>query len=198
MINNVSFDMDFINYTIPLGNVEVWSIFNQSAIAHPFHIHDVQFFVLDRNGSSPPASEQGRKDVILVKPQETVRFIAKFEDFTSETVPYMYHCHMLVHEDGGMMGQFIVVDKITGFRDLILNTGISIYPNPTTGLIHIDGLDKIVLKKLEVIDLFGRSVLRIDDLKNGEAIDVRHLPKKLHLLKISSDQGVSVKKIMLE
>ncbi len=198
LINNVSFDMNLINYTIPLGNVEVWSIFNQSAIAHPFHIHDVQFFVLDRNGSSPPASEQGRKDVILVKPQETVRFVAKFEDFTSKTVPYMYHCHMLVHEDGGMMGQFTVIDKITGISDLVFDKGISIYPNPTAGLIHIDISDNIVLKKIEVIDLFGRSVLMIDDLKNGKAIDLRHLPKTIHLLKISSDQGEVVKRIMIK
>ncbi len=101
LINGTSFNMDIINYTIPLNNIEIWSIFNQSAIAHPFHIHDVQFFVLDRNGVSPPASEQGRKDVILIKPMETVRFITQFTDFANDPVPYMLHCHMLVHEDGG-------------------------------------------------------------------------------------------------
>ncbi len=198
LINNVSFDMDFMNYTIPLGNIEVWSIFNQSAIAHPFHIHDVQFFVLDRNGNPPPASEQGRKDVILVKPQETVRFIAKFEDFTSETVPYMYHCHMLVHEDGGMMGQFIVIDKITGINDTYLNKEISMYPNPTTGIIHITALKNLELKKIEITDLLGRSVMMVDHLISGKAIDLRHLPKRIHLVKIFSDHGVSIKKIMIE
>ncbi|MCA9735060.1 multicopper oxidase domain-containing protein, partial [candidate division KSB1 bacterium] len=106
LINNASFDMDVINYTIPLDNVEIWSITNLSPIAHPFHIHDVQFFILDRNGRAPVAAEQGRKDVVLIHPMETVRFITKFADFADDPVPYMYHCHMLTHEDDGMMGQF--------------------------------------------------------------------------------------------
>ena len=131
LINGTSFDMDVINYSIPLNNTEIWSIFNQSAIAHPFHIHDVQFYVLDRNGNPPPVSEQGRKDVILVKPQETVRFITKFEDFANDTVPYMFHCHMLVHEDEGMMLQFEVVDEATGLENSKLNQdNILVYPNP--------------------------------------------------------------------
>jgi FtsP/CotA-like multicopper oxidase with cupredoxin domain len=41
----------------------------------------------------------------------TVRFITKFEDFADEDFPYMYHCHILPHEDGGMMGQFIVKER---------------------------------------------------------------------------------------
>ncbi|KAA3653021.1 MAG: bilirubin oxidase [Calditrichaeota bacterium] len=94
LINNVAFDMDVINYTIPIDNVEIWSITNFSPIAHPFHIHDVQFFILDRNGRLPIAAEQGRKDVVLIHPMETVRFITKFADFADDPVPYMYHCHM--------------------------------------------------------------------------------------------------------
>lgn len=70
LINGVGFDMNVINYTIPLNSIEIWTITNQSGIAHPFHIHDIQFFILDRNGNVPPPSEQGRKDVILIKPQE--------------------------------------------------------------------------------------------------------------------------------
>ncbi len=53
LINNTSFDMDVINYSIPLNNIEIWSISNNSAIAHPFHIHDVQFYMLDRDGTPP-------------------------------------------------------------------------------------------------------------------------------------------------
>ncbi len=107
-INNVLFNANVINESVPFDNTEVWDIFNDSGIAHPFHIHDIQFYVLDRDGVPPPASERGRKDVILVKSQERVRVITKFEDFGGEQVPYMYHCHMLIHEDGGMMGQFQV------------------------------------------------------------------------------------------
>jgi FtsP/CotA-like multicopper oxidase with cupredoxin domain len=198
LINNVSFELDVINYTIPLDNIEIWSIFNQSGIAHPFHIHDVQFFVLDRNGVAPPLSEQGRKDDILIKPMETVRFIIKFDDFASDTYPFMYHCHMLIHEDGGMMGQFLVVDNMTGNDDLILENEISIYPNPTTGLVHLETDDNLVLKRIEIFDLLGRTVLVIVDLKNGEAIDLGQLSKGIHFLKISSDQGDFVKKIVIE
>lgn len=93
-INNASFDMNVINYNIPLNNTEIWSLDNQTGIAHPFHIHDVQFFILDINGATPPANMQGRKDVVLVPAQQTIRFITKFEDFADSTVPYMYHCHV--------------------------------------------------------------------------------------------------------
>ena len=103
-----SFNMNVVNQTVQLGDTEIWEIFNMSMVAHPFHIHDVQFYILDRNGTPPPENERGRKDVVLVKQMETVRFIAKFEDFANEEVPYMYHCHMLQHEDDGLMGQFIV------------------------------------------------------------------------------------------
>ena len=63
-INNSSFNMGIINYTIPLDNTEIWQLTNQSAISHPFHIHDVQFYILTRNGVAPPINEQGRKDIV--------------------------------------------------------------------------------------------------------------------------------------
>ncbi len=106
--NGETFDMNTINQYVQLGNTEIWEIFNMSMVAHPFHIHDVQFYILDRNGTIPPENERGRKDVVLVKQMETVRFVAKFEDFADNEIPYMYHCHMLQHEDEGLMGQFIV------------------------------------------------------------------------------------------
>jgi bilirubin oxidase len=134
LINGASFDMDVINEIIPLNNTEIWEITNQSPIAHPFHIHDVQFYILNRNGVKPSKAEGGRKDVVLVKPQETVRFITEFRDFADDEVPYMYHCHILNHEDAGMMGQFIVVDMLAGVdefpliaKDFLLHPS---YPNP--------------------------------------------------------------------
>jgi FtsP/CotA-like multicopper oxidase with cupredoxin domain len=109
VFNNEHFDMDVINFKVPFDNIEIWELRNQSPIAHPFHLHNVQFYVLDINGAAPPLNLQGKKDVILVPPGNgTVRFITKFEDFYNDTLPYMYHCHMLTHEDDGMMGQFVV------------------------------------------------------------------------------------------
>jgi hypothetical protein len=109
MINNAHYDMDVINETVKLDNIEIWELRNQSPISHPFHIHNVQFYILSINGTTPPAHQRGRKDVVLVPAGNSiVRFITKFEDFYNDSLPYMYHCHMLTHEDDGMMGQFLV------------------------------------------------------------------------------------------
>ena len=108
-INGRSMDMDRIDERVPLGSVEIWEIRNTTSLTHPFHIHDIQFRVLDRNGAPPQPHEQGLKDTVLVDPGSTVRFIAEFADFADPHHPYMYHCHILEHEDAGMMGQFVVV-----------------------------------------------------------------------------------------
>jgi len=146
VINGAGFNQEVVNYEIPLNNLEIWELRNQTAIAHPFHIHDVQFYILDINGQTPPPNMQGRKDVVLVPPMNgTVRFIAKFDDFANKEVPYMYHCHMLSHEDDGMMGQFIVFGNTTSTieeeKDLIY-----IYPNPTADNIQLTGLSPAIIE----------------------------------------------------
>ncbi len=107
-INGRSTDVNRIDERVPLGAVEIWSISNDTPLAHPFHIHDVQFRVLDRDGRTPGPREAGLKDTVLVDPGETVRVIAEFADYADDKNPYMYHCHILEHEDAGMMGQFVV------------------------------------------------------------------------------------------
>jgi FtsP/CotA-like multicopper oxidase with cupredoxin domain len=109
-INGKNMDINRIDERIKLGTTEIWEISNHSAmmmsLPHSMHLHDVQFQILDRNGTPPPAYERGRKDTVLIPPGEKVRIIARFEDYTGV---YMYHCHLLEHEDNGMMGQFEVV-----------------------------------------------------------------------------------------
>jgi blue copper oxidase len=78
-------------------------------MAHPFHIHNTQFRILDRNGVAPHPIEAGRKDTVLVFPGETVNILIRFDHYADPDRPYMYHCHILEHEDAGMMGQFTVV-----------------------------------------------------------------------------------------
>jgi len=51
----------------------------------------------------------GLKDVVFVHGGEVVRIIMKFPEYSDAKTPYMYHCHILEHEDQGMMGQFVVV-----------------------------------------------------------------------------------------
>ena len=107
-INGKSMDMQRIDETVRVNTTEIWQVENASMMAHPFHIHDVQFRILDRNGRAPDATEQGLKDTVVVYPGEAVRLLLRFEDYTDPDLPYMYHCHILEHEDAGMMGQFTV------------------------------------------------------------------------------------------
>jgi FtsP/CotA-like multicopper oxidase with cupredoxin domain len=108
-INGLEMDIDRIDHTVKLGDIEIWEISNPADLAHPFHIHDIQFQILARDGNPPPENERGWKDVVLVKKGETVRVIAQFNDFADPETPFMFHCHILEHEDNGMMGQFLVV-----------------------------------------------------------------------------------------
>lgn len=110
-INGRAMNMDRIDERVPLGSIEIWRIRNASPLAHPFHIHGVQFRTLDRDGRPPLPHERGLKDTVLVDPDSTVRVITKFSDFADAKRPYMYHCHILEHEDAGMMGQFVVVEE---------------------------------------------------------------------------------------
>jgi len=104
--NGKAMDMNRVDETVKLGATEIWEITTQMAMPHPFHIHDVQFLILDRSGTAPQAYEAGWKDKVLVNPNETVRVISKFSDYTGI---YMYHCHILEHEGNGMMGRFEVI-----------------------------------------------------------------------------------------
>src|SRR3546814_9481372 len=99
---------DLIDEVVRIGTSEIWEISNVSMMAHPFHVHDGQFRILDRNGLPPSVGEQGLKDVVVVAPRERVRILMRFDDYADPNLPYMYHCHILEHEDAGMMGQFVV------------------------------------------------------------------------------------------
>lgn len=196
LINNLSFDMGVINYYIPLDNIEIWEISNQSGIAHPFHIHDVQFNILTRNGVAPAANELGRKDVVLIKPQETVRFITKFETFANPTVPYMYHCHLITHEDGGMMGQFVVVGPLS-IDENEIDGNVLVYPNPSTGDIFIKIDSEIVIDELNVVDNLGRK-LNVDVEKVNDLLLVKGLTEGVYFLRIRSGEEKIVRKFIVE
>ena len=72
---------------------------------HPIHIHDISWQIVDINGNPPPAWNMGWKDTFIVPALGTVRVIGKFTDHTGD---YVFHCHILEHEDFAMMGQFRV------------------------------------------------------------------------------------------
>jgi bilirubin oxidase len=173
--NQQLFDMERIDYYIPIDNTEIWELTNSTMVAHPFHIHDVQFYVLDRDGNLPPVYERGRKDVVLVLPQETVRFITKFETFTDTVVPYPFHCHILMHEDDGMMGQFLVVPAgFTGIDDnFVLTQNVKVFPNPTTSFLQFELPENNGIS-YRITDMSGRVVQKQDNFSDN-AIQVSQL-----------------------
>jgi FtsP/CotA-like multicopper oxidase with cupredoxin domain len=116
--NGQKMNVSRVDQIVREGNIEIWRISNQSPGTHPIHIHGVQFQVLSRNGQKPQPYESGWKDTISLMPEEDVRLIMRFDNYTNPNIPYMYHCHILEHEDMGMMGQFVVVSKDTKIEDI--------------------------------------------------------------------------------
>ena len=96
--NGESFDPNRVNQSVKLNTVEDWIISNTSHMAHPFHIHAWAFQVIDRGDGK---SEPGWKDTVAIPVGAKVRIRLNFADFGGKTV---YHCHILDHEDTGMMG----------------------------------------------------------------------------------------------
>jgi FtsP/CotA-like multicopper oxidase with cupredoxin domain len=107
-INGKSFDMDRIDEELRLNESEVWVIRNPVGMmqsgGHPFHVHGVQFRILSRDGRDPGPEEGGYKDTVFVNAGEEVRILIRFRKIGV----FMYHCHILEHEDNGMMGQILV------------------------------------------------------------------------------------------
>lgn len=116
-----------------LGDTEIWSISNLTSMSHPIHLHLVHFQVLGRQPSgeydpasddieldaleAPPASERGWNDTITVHPGEIIHVIVTFGEyeglFNNQTGDYMWHCHMIEHEDHDMMRPLRVVPDST-------------------------------------------------------------------------------------
>jgi bilirubin oxidase len=136
----------------------------------------------------PSPALQGRKDVVLVPGgMGTVRFITKFENFANDTVPYMYHCHMLTHEDGGMMGQFIVQDPQNKLEE-VSKGRVKIYPNPSNALLHF--VSDFSLASVKITDFQGRFIEKIENL-GLKSIDISSLKKGIYSIEIFFSNGQS-------
>ncbi|MGF1495506.1 MAG: multicopper oxidase family protein [Elainellaceae cyanobacterium] len=99
LINGQSFKHGRVNTPVQLNAVEEWEIINTGVMDHPFHLHTNRFQVISRNGQ--PVPYQAWKDTLLIPTGESARIRVAFKDFPGKTV---YHCHILDHEDLGMMG----------------------------------------------------------------------------------------------
>jgi FtsP/CotA-like multicopper oxidase with cupredoxin domain len=98
-INGQQMDMSRIDEVAELGTAEIWEVENLVGMDHSFHLHGFQFQVLDRSGD--PEVQRKWKDVVNVPKRSTLRFIVRFDRYPGK---WMYHCHILDHEDAGMMG----------------------------------------------------------------------------------------------
>lgn len=105
-INGRRFDIGRIDLTVPAGAVEVWRFVNATGMAHPMHVHGVRMSLLARDGAPPASHEQGLRDTFIVDAMQTVT-VAVQTPAAASAVPLMFHCHILEHEDAGMMGQFV-------------------------------------------------------------------------------------------
>jgi blue copper oxidase len=104
-INGRPFDMMRIDHRVRRGDVELWQV-RADDMAHPFHVHGTSFQVISRNGQAVDFASTGWKDTLLVSGE--AQFLVRFDHQADEHTPYMFHCHILEHEDAGMMGQFTV------------------------------------------------------------------------------------------
>ncbi len=113
-INGNKMNMNVINEYVKYGDTETWVISSRAGgmmgmmggrgVFHNFHAHGIHFRVIERSGSPVPENERGWKDTVFLNEGETVKVITRF----LYRGIFMYHCHILEHEDNGMMGQFKV------------------------------------------------------------------------------------------
>lgn len=106
-INGAAMDMNVINERVERGVWERWRIRSNQG-AHPFHVHGCSFLIERMEGAAAPPDQQGWKDTVVLDDDDWSEIIVRFDHPATEAHPYMYHCHILEHEDRGMMGQFTV------------------------------------------------------------------------------------------
>jgi FtsP/CotA-like multicopper oxidase with cupredoxin domain len=115
VINGQPFDPATIGTTLKQGppagsgpDGVVWTLKNAEAStwSHPIHIHLEEFRILLRNGKPPDRTEQSKKDVVILRPNEEIQIFLRSRDFLGK---YPIHCHNAIHEDMFMMMRFDVV-----------------------------------------------------------------------------------------
>jgi spore coat protein A, manganese oxidase len=104
-VNGKPYNPNRVDLSVPRGSTQTWLLENLSDITHYIHIHEEQWHTIARDGKAPPAYERGLVDTWRLDPGESVEVAAKFTNYTGV---FMIHCHMLDHEDHGMMAQFAV------------------------------------------------------------------------------------------
>lgn len=214
-IDSTLMDMMVVNDVVKVDSTELWTIDNQTVHGHPWHIHDIHFWVtniidadgmpLDRNDY--PELFDGPKDNVFVQPGWKLSYIATFSDFGTEVKfdsSYMFHCHILPHEDRGMMGQFVVWNGVgQGWPTAVdepevSNIRMDVYPNPARELLYLDGTTTRE-SELRFIDLNGRVIkaLRLPAFDGAIELSADGLPSGMLIMDWQTHEGRAVRKVMI-
>ncbi len=169
-INSQSFDINRIDNHVPFGALEQWTITNLSESVHPMHVHGVQFQIV--NPTQP--SEGGWKDVVRIESFATVQVLLRFTEYTGI---YLIHCHILEHEDMGMMSNFQVEQSGAVKHETNGQNEIVIFPNPASdhAFLKFPSLEKEEM--LMLIDITGRVISK--DILGAGITDHKLLTDKI-------------------
>jgi bilirubin oxidase len=188
-LDNVPFNLNTINKTINLNTIEKWTITNNNVFGHSFHIHDVEFKVVSRTVNNVGTFDEGWKDVLYLPVNSSATFVAKFDDYADPTHPFMYHCHFAPHEDGGMMGQFVVVDNTTDIDELSQAKSFSLYPNPTKDKLYISSQEiNLEVYYIKILDAVGRTVYMLPRPQVQNGIDISNLSPGHYFLQLTEEK----------
>ncbi len=106
LINDRTYDPSFVEHRARLGTTETWKVVNATKVAHLIHLHHTDWYLLSRNGRKPEPWEACLKETFFMDPGDELLLAGRFSDYAGK---YVVHCHMLDHEDHGLMSQFETV-----------------------------------------------------------------------------------------
>lgn len=187
--DHTPFDLATINKTVKLNDIEKWSVTNNNVFGHSFHIHDVQFKIISRSSGAVGAYESGWKDEFYIRVNETVTFVAKFDDYSDAIHPFMYHCHFAPHEDGGMMGQFVVTDKVGVPEATLPKPEYTLFPNPANTRIFVLFADPATQAYyVRITNAVGRTVYMLPRPALAAGIDISNLASGTYFVQLTDEQ----------
>lgn len=194
--DNTTYSLTMTPKVVNLNDIEKWTVTNNNVFGHSFHLHDVEFKIVARNGSATAVGthESGWKDTFYLPRNESVTFVAKFDDFADSDVnhPYMYHCHFGGHEDAGMMGQFIVTGTMATNQNAT-NTNFSLYPNPANDKLFINLKDTATeIYYVTIATITGRVVMMLPQPEWQNGIDISSLEAGVYTFQMMDKQSKSI------
>jgi bilirubin oxidase len=216
-IDDQTYDMMRIDDIVCEGAKEIWTIKNETTVSHPFHIHKIFFRILTIDSLDAtsgavvaqidPAARgfNGPKDNVLVRPNWKLRFLGKFDDYATDInymKTYMYHCHILTHEDeigGGMMHQFVVTNEGPCVVGLETQQALQfeLYPNPASSELFVEAPGG---GELTLFDMRGNAILAttLAESNGSQHINLDGLSRGMYVVQLAQDGRLSTKKLVLD